>query len=279
MQDLKAVAAMDLPVVVGTDGSRASLEAVDWAADAAVLRGSSLWIVHASPDGPRSGRSPARAEEVCALAAERAALRSSQLKVTAEALWGGAAMALLEASHSASLAVVGHRGQGGGVSSLFLGPVATAVASHAHCPAVVVRGRQDNIRGRKHRITVGLGRRHPEETAVSFAFAEAALRRCEVETVFAWSGNSGEPRGDDRLRRERAADEALRSATGAHPGVPLLAYPVEGPTHTALLRASAESDLLVLGARPHGSPGPRLGMVNGTVLQHAHCPVAVVPRW
>lgn len=270
---------MELPVVVGTDGSRASLEAVDWAADAAVLRGLPLWIVHAGSDGPRSGRSPARAEELCALAADRAALRSSQLKVTAESVWGGATMALLEASHSGSLIVVGHRGRGGGASSLFLGPVATAVAAHAHCPAVVVRGRPDNVHGRKHRITVGISRRHPEGTAVSFAFAEAALRRCEVETVFAWSGTGGDPRDDDRLRHERATDEALRSATRAHPDVPLLTYPVGGPTHTALLRASAHSDLLVLDARPHGSPGPRLGTVNSTVLQHAHCPVAVVPRW
>ncbi|GHF34582.1 universal stress protein [Streptomyces morookaense] len=270
---------MDLPVVVGTDGSRASLEAVDWAADAAVLRELPLWIVHAGSDGTRSGRSAARAEEVCDLAAERAALRSSRLKVTAESVWGAATMALLEASHGASLVVVGHRGQGGGVTSLFLGPVATAVAAHAHCPAVVVRGRPDNVHGRTHRITVGISRQHPEESAVSFAFAEAALRRCEVETVFAWSGTGGDPRDAGRLRREHATDEALRSATRAHPGVPLLAYPVGGPTHTALLRASAASDLLVLGARPHGSPGPRLGVVNGTVLQHAHCPVAVVPRW
>lgn len=270
---------MDLPVVVGTDGSHASLEAVDWAADAAVLRGLPLWIVHAGSDGPRPGRDPAQAEEVCALAADRAALRDSRLKVTAESVWGAATMALLEASHSASLVVVGHRGKGGGVSSLFLGPVATAVAAHAHCPAVVVRGRPDNVHGRKHRITVGIGRQHPEEAAVSFAFAEAALRQCEVETVFAWSGSCGDPRNDDRLRREHVTDEALRSATWAHPDVPLLTYPVGGPTHTALLRASTESDLLVLGARPHGSPGPRLGVVNGTVLQHAHCPVAVVPRW
>ncbi|MCC3766175.1 universal stress protein [Streptomyces sp. UNOC14_S4] len=275
---------MDLPVIVGTDGSRASLEAVDWAADAAVLRGSPLWIVHAGPDGPGPGRSsawaslsPARAEEVCALAADRAALRSSRLKVTAESVGGGATMALLEASHHACLVVVGHRGQGGGHSP-FLGPVATAVVAHAHCPAVVVRGRPDNVLGRKHRVSVGVGRRHPEETAVSFAFAEAALRRCEVETVFAWSDADSAPRDGHRARYGHAVDGALRSATRAHPEVPLLTYPVGGPTHTALLRAAAESDLLVLGARPHGSPGPRLGMVNGTVLQYAQCPVAVVPR-
>ncbi|GAA0425033.1 universal stress protein [Streptomyces luteireticuli] len=272
---------MDLPVVVGTDGSRASLEAVDWAADAAVRRGLSLRIVHAPPPSrdTRPGRSSARAEEICAGAADRAALRSSRLKVEAESLWGEPALALLEASHGASLVVVGHRGLRGGASSPLLGSVATGVVAHAHCPAVVVRGRPDNIAGRKHRITLGFGRRHPEGTAAAeFAFAEAALRRCEAEAVFAWSGADG-GRDDERLRRERTVDAALRAAVRIHPGVPLLSHPVAGPTHTALLRASADADLLVLSARPHGSPGPRLGMANGTVLQHAYCPVAVVPRW
>ncbi|MEU9383029.1 universal stress protein, partial [Streptomyces sp. NPDC048279] len=39
---------MDLPLVVGVDGSESSLRAVDWAADEAALRGAPLRLVYAS---------------------------------------------------------------------------------------------------------------------------------------------------------------------------------------------------------------------------------------
>ncbi|MFJ8942831.1 universal stress protein [Streptomyces sp. NPDC102395] len=39
---------MDLPLVVGADGSDSSLTAVDWAVDEAARHGLTLHIVHAS---------------------------------------------------------------------------------------------------------------------------------------------------------------------------------------------------------------------------------------
>lgn len=39
---------MDLPIVVGVDGSEPSMRAVDWAVDEAALRGASLRLVYAS---------------------------------------------------------------------------------------------------------------------------------------------------------------------------------------------------------------------------------------
>lgn len=39
---------MNLPIVVGVDGSEASLRAADWAADEAALRGVPVRLVHAS---------------------------------------------------------------------------------------------------------------------------------------------------------------------------------------------------------------------------------------
>ncbi|MFI0266636.1 universal stress protein [Streptomyces luteogriseus] len=54
---------------------------------------------------------------------------------------------------------------------------------------------------------------------------------------------------------------------------------VEGPARAALLDASADAALLVVGARhPHGRFGPHVGRVTHTVLHHAACPVAVVPE-
>lgn len=54
---------------------------------------------------------------------------------------------------------------------------------------------------------------------------------------------------------------------------------VEGPARKVLLDASADADLLVVGAqRRHGHFGLQLGGVAHAVLHHAACPVAVVPQ-
>lgn len=54
---------MELPLVVGVDGSEPSMRAVDWAADEAALRGVPLRLVYASLweryEGPRSPRTSA----------------------------------------------------------------------------------------------------------------------------------------------------------------------------------------------------------------------------
>lgn len=85
-----------------------------------------------------------------------------------------------------------------------------------------------------------------------------------------------------RLREERAStglDDALREAVREHPRVDVRRQPLEGPAHRILLEASAEADMIVVGAqRRHGHFGLQLGRVAHTLLHHSDCPVAVVPQ-
>ncbi|MFB7511191.1 universal stress protein, partial [Streptomyces broussonetiae] len=74
-------------------------------------------------------------------------------------------------------------------------------------------------------------------------------------------------------------DEALRAAVREHPEVEIRRHVVEGPAHRVLLDATAEADLIVVGAqRRHGHFGLQLGRIAHTLLHHARCPVAVVPQ-
>lgn len=75
-------------------------------------------------------------------------------------------------------------------------------------------------------------------------------------------------------------DKALHGAAAEFPAVVVHRSTTEGTARTALLDASADAGLLVVGVRQHdshGHIGMQLGRVAHAVLHHASCPVAVVP--
>ncbi|AXE23956.1 universal stress protein [Streptomyces globosus] len=142
------------PVVVGVDGSAAGEQAIEFAFAEAALRGAPLKAIHAwtlwnTPPAeihegadtyvdPPSGL--AEAEEL--LVSEALAGRREQypgVSVEPRALRSQTREALIAASRSAQLLVVGARGRGG-FAGLVLGSVSQAVLHHAHCPVAVVRG-------------------------------------------------------------------------------------------------------------------------------------------
>ncbi|MEU0842593.1 universal stress protein [Streptomyces sp. NPDC005962] len=292
--------AVELPVVVGVDGSDAASDALDWAADMAARRQLPLRIVHASLWERYEGYVPAAAidrpaerlysETVLATAAERAGRRAPALKVMTDLAADDAVTALLRAGQSAEALVVGSRGRGE-FASLLLGSVGLGIAARASCPVIVVRGRAEGGYGPVNRVAVGIAERERggehEHTApspaVAFALREARLRGCELAAVHAWrcaGPDDHEPREDHARHAAELLDEALGGVTEmARPPVPVAYRAVEGPARKALLDASDHADLLVVGARRRqGHFGMQLGLVNHAVLHHARCPVAVVPQ-
>ncbi|MFF9901384.1 universal stress protein [Streptomyces longispororuber] len=330
---------MELPVVVGVDGSEPSLRAVDWAVDEAALHGVPLRLVYASLweryEGPALAQALGkptereRADAIVVSAAARAERRNPDVKISAEAVRADAVGALLREGRNASMVVVASRGRGG-LAELLLGSVSLGVAARASCPVIVLRdGRAPGARTRaEQRIVLGVGDT-TGEAAVRFAFQEAADRYACLHAVHAWRCpapgtphaplTAAEPVGDlarhaadrvpvrdqgtpaadrvppapdrvphapDRVptcdHEQQATDrleEALRDAAREHPSVRVRRRPVEGGARTALLRAAAAADLLVVGARRRrGHLGLQLGRVAHAVLHHSACPVAVVPQ-
>jgi nucleotide-binding universal stress UspA family protein len=289
---------MALPLVVGVDGSDASLLAVDWATDEAARHHLPLRLVYASLWERYEGAAPtiglARpagsvvAEDIVASAAERAVRHVPDLKVSTDVVPADAADALLHEGNNAFALVTGARGRGE-LTGLLLGSVGLAVAARAHCPVIVVRGDKAGLAGTHERILLGAGAPAAGDDAVRFAFREARARDCTLDVVRAWccpvhatSDHPSLAAEQDRWHEEYAAaqlDELLCHAVTEHPGVRLHSTTVEGPARGILVHRSAAADLVVIGARRRsGHFGLQLGRVGHTLLHHANCPVAVVPQ-
>ncbi|MFR0354605.1 universal stress protein [Streptomyces sediminimaris] len=289
---------MELPLVVGVDGSDGSLAAVDWAADEAARHGLPLRLVYASLweryEGgmPSAGRDRSAervlAEHIVASAADRAQRRDPDVKVTAEVIPAEAVSALLSEGRNASALVTGSRGRGE-LAGLLLGSVGLAVAARAHGPVIVVRGDRAGLAGTHERVLLGAGDPASGREAVRFAFREAGARGCALDVVRAWrcpaheSAGDSEPAADPAHRHEEQAsallDHLIEDAVADHPEVRVRRITVEGPARRVLLHRSAGADLLIVGARRRtGHFGLQLGRVAHTLLHHADCPVAIVPQ-
>ncbi|TLS41193.1 universal stress protein [Streptomyces montanus] len=271
---------MTIPLVVGIDGSEASLDAVHWAADEAVRHGVPLHLLHAAA-GDRE------ASDVIGAASERARQGAPTVRLSSEMLHEDAASALVEKGRNAFALVLGSKGLGD-LAGMLLGSVSLAVAAHADCPVVVVRGGVEHRDSRFGNIVVGVEDGEGSGTALQFAFREAHVRRCRLVAVHAWSAPVGSPGPPglpgyalQAVRRPPAQvlAEALRDPADRYQDVPVSSEVVEGPARRALLESASSADLLVVGARRrHGHIGLQLGLVNHALLHHAPCPIAVVPQ-
>ncbi|WP_411121747.1 universal stress protein [Streptomyces sp. x-19] len=283
---------MELPLVVGVDGSDAGMRALDWAVDEAARHGLPLRLVHASRWEWYEGVAPqdsapaeqAMADRVVASAADRVARRNPEVEVSVQVLADDAVTALLREAPYATAVVLGCKGRGE-FADLLLGSVSLSVAARAQHPVVVVRGDKAGLESRHDRVLLGVGDTAPGSPAVRFAFREAEARGCVLDAVRAWrspaheTADRTEPCAGPEQRASALVDAAVAAEAEAHPSVPVRRTTVEGPAHTVLVRRSAAADLLVLGARHrHGHFGLQLGRVGHAALHHAACPVAVVPR-
>jgi nucleotide-binding universal stress UspA family protein len=137
-------------IVVGVDGSDASVYAMQWAYDEAVLRGASIEVVHAfeyphiiSPVGSIVTLDPIEmrrsSEALLDMMTSRLSLADADAPhVERIAAVGPAAGALVEIAQGADLLVVGARGMGA-LKRILLGSVSQQCAHHTPCPIVVVR--------------------------------------------------------------------------------------------------------------------------------------------
>jgi nucleotide-binding universal stress UspA family protein len=142
--------AHDGPILVGTDGSEDSREALEFAFEEASRSHASLSVVYCWQPWQRHDQA---VEDAAALlrgwlaeSLEPIRARFPDVAVEAEVVDGRPAITLAERAVGASLAVVGSRGRGG-VRGLLLGSVSQSLLHNAACPVAVVRHRNEKRRG------------------------------------------------------------------------------------------------------------------------------------
>ncbi|GGQ26373.1 universal stress protein [Streptosporangium pseudovulgare] len=278
------------PVIVAVDGSPDAARAVRWAADDAFRRRLPLRLVHVVERGPYDiprfsapewpGTLVVSGRRVLDEAENQARARQPTLEVATELIEGSRTRSLCEQAADAAQIVLGSRGLGGFASAL-LGSVSTYVAGHVRCPVVVVRPG-----GEEHRreVVVGVDDSPQSDPALAYAFEQAKARGCPLRAVHAWQLPVHAFAPDvtydmDEVRRyqDRMVREKLTAWREKLPEVQVIedvssAHPVD-----ALVEASADADLVVVGSRGMGTIGSAiLGSVSRGVLHHARCPVAVV---
>jgi len=295
------MAGQDRSIVVGYDGSQCSREALTWAVDEAQRRRRGLkivyglgWLVY-GPPAPTGeilaeGQLRAAAERVAEEAMDLVAQQAPELDVSNDVyVEVNAKAALVEQSSKAELVVVGSRGRGG-FKGLLLGSTSTGVAMHAHCPVVVVHAADETRTPGPSagRVVVGIDGSDRAMDALAFAFAAASARGVGLTAVHGWTApwipaSDGLPLTGKGWRGLEEQENLVMSETMAgwgdkYPDVDVTRVIVEANPARTLVEHSHRAALVVVGSRGHGGfTGLLLGSVSQTVVQHATCPVAVIP--
>ena len=286
--------AMHNRLIVGFDGSENSRTALRWAAAEAEVRQASVSAVssYAMPPimnlygiGTAGAAATAleRLGETCTeslhLAVAESAARHPSVHFDEHVVVEQPVDYLVGATTDADLVVVGANGLGA-VKHFLLGSVTGALLHKSACPIVVVPAA---LGTQRNRVIVGVDSSHSSNAALQFAADEADRLSSELLVVHAWqypytiSGEGASSRTDlCRVDAALVLDEAVEFARDRMAGN-VVRRLVDANAAQALLDASAEGDMLVVGSRGRGGfRSMLLGSVAHAVSVNAPCPVVVV---
>ena len=283
-------------IAVGVDGSVSSEHALAFAIDQALAERRPLTLVHAV--GPpealwhdqegrdnRIGVQEVRTDSQRLLAAahEVIARKAPGLDVHEFVRVADPRDVLLAVARTASLMFLGSRGRGP-VRTLLLGSVSVAVTRHAACPVVVVRPSHPGVV--RHGILVGADGTERSLAVLDFAFRQASMRRLPLTVVHAFSDMQATVTtthlvtdlGEDLEEQRLLLAECVGGLREKYPDVPVRTELARGRPDECLVRMGGRMNLVVVGSHQGGAMSTSLfGSVAASVVEHATCPVAVVP--
>lgn len=288
-------------VVAGTDLSGRAGHAVDWAAERAKDRGLPLTILLCIPEVIIPARSTVYDAMITPDFLERLDLRGQQklasesarirdanpgLDVTTTLLRGEPGGALIKATKTADLVVVGARGRSAPVSMPVLGGTSDALVTHAHGPVVVVPdGAHLALEGP---VVVGVDDAPESLAAIRVAVDEALDRGVGLRATHGWDPV---PWAADMAlgwsldnatlgsSLKQMVDDLVGPFVADHPELTVESCVSPGRPSEVLVEATEDASLLVVGSRGRGGfVGLLLGSTSREVLRGAKCPVMVIRK-
>jgi len=263
-------------VVVGVDGSPASLTAVRLAAREAALHSRPLRVVHSfnwlgDPAEPTPSRTREPAEALLDQAVATAVETQPNLAVTAALIEGPVLTTLLRESGSAALLAVGDGGLAPNPDvPADTDTIAVQLASRAGCTVLVARERPPT----PGPVLVGVDGSPSSLCALDFAFDTASRRAAELVVVQVW--NPDERTGDVPARAADRLAETVAPWQRRYPLVRVDQRVRAGAPETALVEEAHRAELVVVSSRGDEPWRGMIGAVSQAVLYHAPAPVIVV---
>ncbi|QRP42892.1 universal stress protein [Amycolatopsis sp. FDAARGOS 1241] len=280
------------PVVVAVDGSETATAAAVWAVGEAARQHAPLLLLTAygfddtwfgsTADMPSDWIAVKRAEAEALLRRTCETLEAvvPGLPVWTEATDRGRVPALLMVSERARVLVLGE--PIGPLLGLFSGSPGLDLAAKAHCPVVVVRGRE-TVDGP---VVVGVDASPLSDAAIGWAFEEASLRNTRLLALHTWHdgdlSHTGVGSGMFQFESlqetgHRLLAQRLAGWQEKYPDVYVERQVEHDKPRHRLLALSHNAQLLVVGCRGRGGfAGLVLGSTSQALLHHASCPVLVV---
>lgn len=269
-------------LVAGIDGSAESLAAAHYAVDAARMRGGGVLLVHAFAQlwAQASDRVAALGEARTAAkklleAVVKQLIVPPRVCVQTRAESGDAVAVLKESTQKAAILVVG-RDHVSSNKQLFMGAVASQLASEVACPLVIVPARWRA----RHAwpplpVIVALDGETAPEPALKLAFEEARVRDVRLIVLHAEPMNA--PAANVTAARQDLG-AALAEWEHNHPEVAVSTEIVSGDPDAQLIRWSRSASVLIVGHPHQRRWGSWTRSVARTVMRQTHCPLMVAPQ-
>jgi len=267
-------------IVVGVDSEAPSQVAVDWVIRRARQKAVEIRLVTAFDlliDDPLA------AEDRLERTRQRIVEAVPAASVTTTLIDGSIMEALVGRSRDADLVVVGYHRRRPVLSTL-AGALPARFAARSQCTTVIV---PEDWEPRDGSIVLGVGDDDAARTAVDFALAEATHPQRAIEVVHAWQlptpswdaiGALVASADDLHDAHREILEGTVKEMRESHPALTIRETLAEGPAVGALLDASTEAELLVLGTHRRGAvSGLLLGSTVLDLLPRSPVPVCVVP--